>query len=812
MRGSFFTFRIANTGMHTARANLNITAHNMANMSIPGFSRQVTVQGANPAINFRNGRGMFGTGSAVTNVIQMRDHFIDRRFWHQQGMLNEHIVKVPQLSLIQSVFNEMHSDGTGVLVSFNNFFTTLQALTATPNDPTFRLNVLNAGDTLAHMISSNAQMLQQQQRDLNGEVRAVVTEINNLGRQIANLNLQIRSFEFDGSHANDLRDQRVLLIDRLSELVNVTVDERDVSHHTGIENDRRFSVMINGYDFIHHDFIHPLELVPRTEAQRRNEMDVPGLYDVRFGHGGAPFNIHSPNLRGKLRGLIDVRDGNGGIITMQTAVSGQALVDRNMQAIRFYYSEIDRWSTMLNSLTGLQVDLTALRAAGGPLETLRDELILPGVPGDFAFELDLVFGGAIPANILAIMTNLESLMNDGFTNRPDIDQFLVYLNDLRVEIQAALSPSDFQDFWSAYGSSFVDDSFIVMRDIVRIYAQLERIPEAADAIIENLENALSQANDMLEKVQDWIAFLTVNPGHPDFPNLALYTALEAQLLLHIADIEAALDDTTGLPGLLAGVTDQTDILNILLTHINAGGLVDDVMVSFVAVEAAVSALPVGTFTDTGRTTMFRGIPFYQNRLNEMIRVFARAINEGYDIHGRPIPGAQGGHRAGYGLDGRNGRDFFSWTDIHGQVVEGVYHNLHLLNSLNFSINADLLRNPALLGAASTQVMGESDNDVIRGFLDVWNSRSLFREGSMEDFIIATSGFLSIDIQQSGRFRNNFHEMSMATVNQRAAVSDVDMNEELMNMNRFNQLFQVNARMISTMNEIYDTLINRLGIG
>jgi len=535
--------------MHTARANLNITAHNMANYAIPGFSRQVSVQSANPALSLRNGRGMYGMGSSVNNVIQMRDQFIDRRFWGQQATLGEFAVKVPQLSLIEAVFNDL---STGTRAAFNDFFSRMQELSRDSHDPTFRLNVVRTGETLTQMIRNNAEALQNQQRDLNGEVRAVVTEVNSLGQQIASLNEQIRGFEFDGSNANDLRDQRALLIDRLSELVNVDVHEHDFSATSGLPNDKRLTVSINGYDFVNGDTVHRLELTPRNTypdwRPSRNEMDVVGLYDIQF-ENGSPFNIYSRTLRGTLKGLIDVRDGNGGQITHV-------------------------WDQSVNDDTG--------------------------------------------------------------------------------------------------------------------------------------------------------AFV---PGHP--------------------------------------------------------------------------------------TTSYKGIPFYMNRLNEMIRIFAQAINEGVDAQGNAIPGTHGGHHSGFGLDGQSGRDFFSWTRLGpgGQElpVLGTGSNLHYLNALNFNINQDLLANPQWLGAASDPTQGESANDIVLGFIAVGNFPSLFREGRLEDFLIATSGHLGIDIQQAQRFRRNYHEMTIATQNQRLSISGVDMNEELLNMTRFNQMWQNNARMIATMNDVYDTLINRLGI-
>jgi flagellar hook-associated protein 1 FlgK len=549
----------------------------------------------------RDGRGMWGTGSAVHNIIQVRDQFVDRRFWNQRGIYGEFAVKGPQLSVIESIFNDLPD--TGLRTAFDDFFSRMRSLTRDAHDSTFRLDVLRAGETLTNMVRSNAQALRNQQQDINSEVRAVVTEINSIGQQIAILSEQIHKSEFHGSHANDLRDQRALLIDRLSEFANVSVTERDFSHISGLPNDRRTFVSINGYDFVNHDRLHALELVPRTPAQRRNAMDADGLYDIRFANG-SDFNIYSPHLRGTLRGLIDVRDGNAGTTTKVRVLLGN-------------------------------VDL--------------------GDPGTFPF---------------------------GFT---------------LTELQALLPPG-------------------------------------ADP----------------NNTATWPTYVNIHPW--ELP-------------------QAAQDDLALIP------------LN----------------------------RPPWVSTNT-----FRGIPFYLERMNQMIQTFARAINEGVDHQGDPIPNIHpGGHRAGYGLDGQSGRDFFMWTtDPSGTVdpTDTVAPDIRYLNVFNFDISRYLMRHPQHLGAATSPTSGESDNYVIRGFVAIGDFQSLFREGRLEDFIIATAGMLAQDIQQARRFRANYHEMTVATQNHRLSVSGVDENEELMNMTRFTQLYNVNARMIAAMNEVYDTLINRLGIG
>ena len=45
-----------------------------------------------------------------------------------------------------------------------------------------------------------------------------------------------------------------------------------------------------------------------------------------------------------------------------------------------------------------------------------------------------------------------------------------------------------------------------------------------------------------------------------------------------------------------------------------------------------------------------------------------------------------------------------------------------------------------------------------------------------------------------------------------SVSGVELNEEMTNMVRFQQAYNAAAKMINTMDEIYDKLINGVGVG
>jgi len=85
--------------------------------------------------------------------------------------------------------------------------------------------VKEQGVTFARYFNNIASHFEELQFDINNQVKTVVTEINSLGTQIAQLNKQIYTAELDGNTANDLRDKRTLLIDELSKLVNIDVNE-----------------------------------------------------------------------------------------------------------------------------------------------------------------------------------------------------------------------------------------------------------------------------------------------------------------------------------------------------------------------------------------------------------------------------------------------------------------------------------------------------------------------------------------------------------------------------------------------------------
>ncbi|TCK93379.1 flagellar hook-associated protein 1 FlgK [Natranaerovirga hydrolytica] len=298
---SFFGINIATQGLYTAKTSLNVTTHNIANAQTPGYSRQVAEQQALRALP-AYGKGMLGTGSGITNVTQIRNLYYDTKYWNVSKYFGEYEVKSMNLAQLEAVFNEPSDSGFNVVL--NEFFESAQTLSTNPNEEAYRAAFRDSAVSLTTLFNNMDEQLRNQQRDLNFGVKTKVEEINYIADKISSLNKQIATIELHGTQANDLRDERALLVDDLSKIINVTVKEEEVGN-----NVNRYFVSINGQVLVDGDATNKLEVRPREHLENpEDEMD---LYDI-YWSTGRKFNTTDPNLSGELKGYLDLRDGNNG--------------------------------------------------------------------------------------------------------------------------------------------------------------------------------------------------------------------------------------------------------------------------------------------------------------------------------------------------------------------------------------------------------------------------------------------------------------------------------------------------------------------
>ena len=303
MSSAFFELGIGVNGLIASQKNLTVTSNNITNANTEGYSRQKAVQRATKAMSAA-GAGMIGTGSEVVSISRVRDSYIDTKYRLQNNKLAEYKVKADEMQQISNLFNEPSDSGINTVIT--NVFDAFQNLTTNASDSSYFETVKQNMNTLLETINTMGQSLVDQQELINDEVSYCVDQINSIATQIQAINIQINKLEMNGDEASSLRDDRDMLIDQLSEYVNVQTTEELVE---GTEDNYVFTVKINGQELVHHDRVDKL-VVERYDSFLNPE-DQNILYDVKWSTG-LDFNEYSSTLNGKLRGLIELRDGNGG--------------------------------------------------------------------------------------------------------------------------------------------------------------------------------------------------------------------------------------------------------------------------------------------------------------------------------------------------------------------------------------------------------------------------------------------------------------------------------------------------------------------
>lgn len=331
MPSTFWGLNIATSGLNAAQIALNTTSHNVANAQTKGYSRQETNAAAAEALRVHQRYGMLGSGVQVTAINRIRDSYYDNKYWRNNASEGQYETKHYYMEQVQLQFNEFGVSKTGFSTVYNNFFNAIDELSNYPSEVNYRNVVLQYGGALTEYFSGISTNLQALQKECNNEIKNMTDRINSYATGIASLNEQIKTLEMYGGSANDLKDSRDVLVDELSKLVSINITE--VESDTGSSS---YRIKINGQILVDGEDYNELTVVSRTEAGRRNEEDMQGLYTVQW-KSGVSFDMYYADLSGELRGYVDMRDGNdnGATLTGDRGVS--------YKGIPYYMNQINTW-------------------------------------------------------------------------------------------------------------------------------------------------------------------------------------------------------------------------------------------------------------------------------------------------------------------------------------------------------------------------------------------------------------------------------------------------------------------------------------
>jgi flagellar hook-associated protein FlgK len=220
MSGLSMVLNTAKQALAAQQIGLNVTGHNIANVDTPSFSRQSAVQTTPRPANF--GGLTLGTGVKVDSVVRSSDNLLENRLMDQNSTLARYQEAQSYMSILENLFNE-NSD-TSLSSRLSAFWNGWNDLSNNPTGASERLGVYDSGVQTAEQFQSLSDNMRQIQTDLNQEIDAGVENVNTLAKQIADINLDIVANS--QSNPNDQKDKRNALVTQLSQLMDLQAYEQ----------------------------------------------------------------------------------------------------------------------------------------------------------------------------------------------------------------------------------------------------------------------------------------------------------------------------------------------------------------------------------------------------------------------------------------------------------------------------------------------------------------------------------------------------------------------------------------------------------
>lgn len=287
------------SAMMSNQSALNTTAHNLSNVNTTGYVRQQVLMhevsydkvGLNETTDFQ-----VGLGVDVTAIRQVRDQFLDISYRDQNARRGFYASQSSGIEEIEIVLGE--TEGESFSEVLNNLWVSMNELSKKPDGLETRGTFIQSASQFVERANLISDQLGAYQQHLNTEVISMVETINEIGDEIYRLNEVIVAQEVGRGNANDYRDQRNLLLDQLSGMVDITYAEDAVGN---------VKVSLEGTEFVSIVGVNHMSLKAAEPFSTLVSPVWPQLGDYPVFDFSKALNPENNNDKGSLKGLIITR-------------------------------------------------------------------------------------------------------------------------------------------------------------------------------------------------------------------------------------------------------------------------------------------------------------------------------------------------------------------------------------------------------------------------------------------------------------------------------------------------------------------------
>ena len=407
--GLFHTLNIGEQALYTTRQGVDTASHNIANANVEGYSRQrINVRSRDP--QWLHGV-VIGSGSYIKDITRSHNQFVEKQINRAHQISGEATGRFEALKTLEPIFSPELS--AGVSDEITNFFNSVQDLSLSPDDVAVRTSVRENAKNVAGAFRRVDSELKQRRVDLNDIVVQECSEINSRLQGVSKLNLQIQEIEVTpGAFANDLRDQRDLILRELTEKIHINYYEDEYGNFC-VRGPEDIILVDRGY-------VSEFNAVPSDKND--------GFADILITdtEGGHKRNVTRKLDGGRMKGLVDVRDN----------ICTDLLTKNNEMAAKF--------TGRMNDIHSKGFGIKNFEESTGrnffrPVENLasaaRDmdisDEVTESIEAISVAGTPLAAGDNILANEILLLKN-EKILDGGKTNL--IENYANYVGNLGIEI------------------------------------------------------------------------------------------------------------------------------------------------------------------------------------------------------------------------------------------------------------------------------------------------------------------------------------------------------------------------------------------
>lgn len=245
VRATFSGFNTALSALQANQKRLDITGQNLSNMNTAGYTRQQleasSLNYTNPVSHYSNGNETaVGFGVSMDRVSQIRDPYLDIQYRSQSADCSYTNRLQTALNSLSKVLDE--TTISGIRQAFDDVLSTLTSMQdpAKVSDPIYESELRTKMQSVCNLFNQASRQITQAEQNefqrLTGEgssEQGDVQKINDILRQIGDLNVQIKRNQVAGHPSLELQDKRNLLLDELSGYIPIETRYYKDDAHSG---------------------------------------------------------------------------------------------------------------------------------------------------------------------------------------------------------------------------------------------------------------------------------------------------------------------------------------------------------------------------------------------------------------------------------------------------------------------------------------------------------------------------------------------------------------------------------------------------